>query len=321
MHPWRLSVLYAAAGRANHAGLTMMLLEAGANPNDNESLYHSAEFNDHTCTKLLLDYGAKIEGTNAVHRKLDYDDLAGLRLFLDRGADPNLGNCSGDGLIHWAITNGRRVPFLALLAERGANLRARNREGLTPFQQASRLGHTSAAKFLLRRRAGKRLTPREEFIAACSRGDRRRVKAILAKRPGTIASLTEADRGLLPSLAWRGKGKAVKVMLEAGFDVTAKGKDGETALHCAAWMGHSGIAEILIADGAPLECLEPKYNATPMEWALHGSVNSRDAIGNPLARHADHAGVVRALLNAGARPPASVDDNVPKAVKAVLLRH
>ena len=40
------SVLYAAAGVAFHAGLTRLLLERGANPNDGETPYHSPESYD-----------------------------------------------------------------------------------------------------------------------------------------------------------------------------------------------------------------------------------------------------------------------------------
>jgi hypothetical protein len=50
-----LSCLYAATGVNNNPALALVLLEAGANPNDNESLYHSTEHADHECTKLLLE--------------------------------------------------------------------------------------------------------------------------------------------------------------------------------------------------------------------------------------------------------------------------
>jgi hypothetical protein len=53
-----LSCLYAASG-LNNADLGRALLEAGTNPNDNESLHHSTEHPDLTCMKLLLGHGAK----------------------------------------------------------------------------------------------------------------------------------------------------------------------------------------------------------------------------------------------------------------------
>ena len=50
-----LSALYGAAGRTHHVGMLKLLLNTGANPDDNESLYHSLESQDSTCTRLLLD--------------------------------------------------------------------------------------------------------------------------------------------------------------------------------------------------------------------------------------------------------------------------
>ncbi len=76
-----LSALYGAAGRNHDAEMTRILLEAGANPNDNESLYHSVESSDLTCTRLLLDAGAKVTGTNALGRVMDFDNLEGLRSY------------------------------------------------------------------------------------------------------------------------------------------------------------------------------------------------------------------------------------------------
>ncbi|MEC7761691.1 MAG: hypothetical protein VX874_07260 [Pseudomonadota bacterium] len=100
-----LSALYGAAGRNHDAELTALLLKAGADPDDGESLYHSLE--EPNCTRLLLDAGAKVTGTNALFRVLDPDDLATLRLLLDHAREaPEL----DDGrLLFWAIRR-RRSP-------------------------------------------------------------------------------------------------------------------------------------------------------------------------------------------------------------------
>ena len=61
-----LSCLYAATGLNNNPALALALLEAGANPNDSESLYHSTEHRDLACMNLLLRHGATPAGTNAL---------------------------------------------------------------------------------------------------------------------------------------------------------------------------------------------------------------------------------------------------------------
>ena len=71
-----LMALHGAAGRNHDSAMTRLLLQHGANPDDNESLYHAAESSDLTCLRLLLDAGAKIDGTNALCRILDFGQPA-----------------------------------------------------------------------------------------------------------------------------------------------------------------------------------------------------------------------------------------------------
>ena len=75
-----LSTLYGAAGSNHDPALTKLLLEAGANPNDGESLYHSLE--NPACTRLLLEHGARIAESNAIYRAMDLDDDTALKLLL-----------------------------------------------------------------------------------------------------------------------------------------------------------------------------------------------------------------------------------------------
>ena len=48
------AAIYGAAGIAQHAGLTRLLLDRGADPNDEETPYHVAETRDNTVLKILL---------------------------------------------------------------------------------------------------------------------------------------------------------------------------------------------------------------------------------------------------------------------------
>ncbi|SAL53391.1 hypothetical protein AWB69_05607 [Caballeronia udeis] len=64
-----------------------MLLDAGVDPNDGESLYHWQENPD--CARPLLLRGARVTGTNALHRSPDMADPAALELLLAYGGDAN----------------------------------------------------------------------------------------------------------------------------------------------------------------------------------------------------------------------------------------
>jgi ankyrin repeat protein len=109
-----LSALYGAAGRNHDLELTTLLLEAGADPDDNESLYHSLEA--FVTTGILLEHGARIAGTNAMYKVLDDENVAALELLLRHGGDPNepagnapLTDCGSP--LMWAIRRRRFAPL------------------------------------------------------------------------------------------------------------------------------------------------------------------------------------------------------------------
>ncbi len=90
-HPERETALYGAAGVAHHAEMTKLLLERGADPNDEEAVYHSPETDDTGAMKLLVETG-KITPVNLVLmliRKHDWHDYEGAKWLLEHGADPN----------------------------------------------------------------------------------------------------------------------------------------------------------------------------------------------------------------------------------------
>jgi len=80
-HPERETALYGAAGVAHHAGLTRLLLDRGADPNDEEAVYHSPETRDNAAMQLLVETG-KLTAENLalmLIRKHDWHDYEGAK--------------------------------------------------------------------------------------------------------------------------------------------------------------------------------------------------------------------------------------------------
>jgi hypothetical protein len=96
-----------------HSG-RQLLLDAGADPNDGESLYHSLE--NPNCTRVLLQYGAHINGTNALGRSLDMTESTALELLLAHGGNANdriagaIGDFWGSLLLHAIAVRFRLLP-------------------------------------------------------------------------------------------------------------------------------------------------------------------------------------------------------------------
>jgi hypothetical protein len=180
----------------------------------------------------------------------------------------------------------------------------------TAHHLAREFGHPEIERFLLER------SPEQLRLAlACEGGDESQVRALLQQRPGLAEDLTDDDRRKLPAAAEMNKAPAVRLMLAAGWPAGARGAQGGTALHWAAWHGNVGMVRELLRYHPALHDEDDTYHQPPLGWALHGSVHSWHRA------HGDHAGVVRALLAAGATvPPESADREMSEPVRTELER-
>ena len=266
-----LPCLYGATGLNNNPALALALLEAGARPNDSESLYHSTEHDDMACVKLLLEHGATPAGSNALKHMLDREHPEGLRLLLAAGADPNEVNQRGETALHWAVWRGRSTQAVALLLDSGAHLDARRNDGRTAYAMAVNSGQTEIAALLETRGAATDLAALDRFMGACAAADAGQLHRLLAEAP-RIAVTPENER-LLPDLASNIARLRVRALLAAGMPVDARGEAGGTALHWACWKGYADLVKVLIDHGASMTIEDSQFHGTPPGWFDHGRRN------------------------------------------------
>jgi ankyrin repeat protein len=302
-----LSCLYAATGLNNNADLARALLEAGADPNDGESLYHSTEHPDLACMKLLLRYGAEPNRANALRHILDYEHSEGVQLLLDAGADPNHINERGDTALHWAVWRGRSVKIIAMLLDRGADVNAKRKDGRTAYALAILGGQQEMAAFLKSCGANTDLSPIDQFVAASAQAGQQ------LKPAPEISALPEYEH-LIPHLAAVHNTAAVRGLLAAGFDVNARGEHGGTALHWACWKGYADLVKLLLDHNAALDIKDHSFHAPPAGWLHHGTRNCGEPGG-------DYPEVARLLIAANA-PMEGCNTSTGNAdVDAVLREH
>jgi len=288
---WPLSAIYGAAGKNHHPGMTRLLLERGANPNDNESLYHSMESPDLTCTQLLLEHGAKVDGSNAIGHVLDYDRPEGLRLLLSYGGNPGYPGASDFPIFH-AIKRGRSVEHVRMLLDAGADKNVRNSDGYTPYEYALLYGQTELAAMLSGQDGNHMLSAEDAFVAACARGDRNEVKRLLSETPDIVQRLSEKQLRQLPNLAAQGNFTAVKTMVEAGWPIETRGGDWEaSALNLAVYRGDAAMTEFLLDHGADWQ-QKHGYGGNAMGTLSWASVNNGDF-------HGDWVGCAKAMIAHG----------------------
>ncbi|MEO8656909.1 MAG: ankyrin repeat domain-containing protein [Bryobacteraceae bacterium] len=284
-----LSALYGAAGKNHDFELTKLLLAAGANPNDNESLYHSLETADPTCTELLLAAGAKVTGTNSLFHVLDDEKPDRLRMLLAHGGDANESSSYLNRPLHHAIRRGRSAEVIRILLDAGADPKAATNQGMTAYRMALRYGMPEVADELAARGAEETLSESEQLLASCARG--------IAGAPGSANGLSHDQLTMLPEMAQSGNAAAVKAMVLSGWPVAMRGGDwNATALNFAVFRGDPEMTAFLLAHGARWE-ERHGYNDNVVGTLSFGSRERPEEGG-------DWVGCARALIAAGMPLPA-----------------
>jgi hypothetical protein len=162
----------------------------------------------------------------------------------------------------------------------------------TPHEVAREFGHPDVLQLLLER------TPDDLKLAlACELGDEALFRRMLDARPNLVKSLSAEELRKLPDAVRNENSQAVRLMLEAGWPLDARGEDGGTALHWAAWLGNTSIAKEILRYHPNVDIRGDAHDMSPLGWLIHGSLNSWRC------RTGDYRGTAEALLEAGARPP------------------
>lgn len=261
-HDWP-PLLYACYSRLDspdpaHSSLAVveLLLAHGADPNAG-FLWHG---NMPPFTALTGAFGEGEDGNNQPpHRQAL--DLA--RRLLAAGADPNDGQTLYNR--HFRAAD----DHLELLLAHGAPFDLRGRDGRTPHETALQAGNREIAELL--RRHGARAQPRTAlatFAAACAAGDDDAARSQLAEDATLLQQLGSLERtDLLHHAVAAHRPAAIRLMASLGFDLDAQTHN--TPLHQAAWSGDLESLRVLLELGADPTVRDPKYDATPLVWAVH----------------------------------------------------
>jgi hypothetical protein len=278
------SALYGAAGLAQSAGITRLLLEHGADPNDGETPYHAPEGYDNTVVELLLKSGRLDERSKSwmLARKADWHDHEGMKLVLEYGANPNFVPHWGNNAFQHAVTRDNGEIMLRMLLEHGADpFVVSSREGRNAIQMAVRRGRGDLFKLLDELGVDPRLTGVERLMEGCARGDGKKAQALAREEPALREELIREGGSLLGAFAGVGNAEGVRCLLDLGVPVDAlypgdryfDTAPDSTALHVSAWRGWLETTRLLLERGAPVNARDGK-GRTALQLAVKACVDS-----------------------------------------------
>jgi ankyrin repeat protein len=317
------SVLYGAAGIAHNESLTRLLLQHGANPNDEEVVYHAPEGWDLGAFRAVLESGELTPDslTMMLLRKIDWHDIEGMRLTLQHGADPTRRSRWNTSPLAHAIRSDNDVDCVALLLDHGADPTAPE-EPRTPVAMAAWAGRSDLLTLFAQRGFSIALDGVNALIAACAQCNAPRVQALAAAEPAHVTELLSHSAELLMRFAGVGNTCGVAHLLDLGADVSTPHPLGfgyfgiapqSTPLHVASWRARHDTLRLLLQRGAPLD-VPDGAGQTPLALAVRACVDSYWTERRSPAS-------VSALLSAGASVSSARYPCGYAEVDAVLLAH
>lgn len=281
-YPEYESALYGAAGVAHHAALTRLLVERGADPNDEDAVYHAPEGGDLGAMQVLVETGKVTQENLSVMlvRTCDWHDYEGVKYLLEHGADPNLGGSRGWYPLLHSIARNNSLAIIELLLDSHADPTVR-RAGVSGVELAARRGRGDLLELFARRGIALDLRGVDRLIGACAIDDRTKIKDLIRGEPQLVTELLEQGSTLLAEFTSTWNTAGVRHLLDLGVPVTALYKgDGyfdiapnSTALHVAAWTLRADLVELLLERGALVNARDAR-DRTPLYLAVKACVDS-----------------------------------------------
>ncbi len=279
------SAIYGAAGIAHHAALTRLLLEHGADPNDDETPYHSPETYDNAALEALVESGKLTErslGTMLL-RKADWHDFDGIVFLLERGVDPNRMTQFGYTALHQALRRDDALEIIEAMLDYGADPALPNpKDGLSAAAIAARRGRGDALELFARRGHPLTFDRMDALLAACARDAQSAIRSLAVSSPDVVRELIAHGGTSLAEFAGNGNTAGVRRLLDLGIDVAAPYETGDgyfsvaprsTALHVAAWRARHETVSLLIERGASVNARDAR-GRTPLALAVLACVDS-----------------------------------------------
>ncbi|KAK1265357.1 hypothetical protein QJS04_geneDACA010641 [Acorus gramineus] len=196
------------------------------------------------------------EGRTAVHLAAGKGHVRMVRMLVEGGADKDARSGNGWTAMHRAAANGDLDMVVALL-EMGADCEIPTVRGQTPLDVARDKGHREIVEMFGRG---------EIMLTAARRGDMKLLESLLRRGGGGTNGRDQYGMTALHTAAIKGHRDAVRTLIDYGADLHARDREGHTPLHLAVEGGSADAVEALVDKGADVNARTGR-GATPLYMA------------------------------------------------------
>ncbi len=208
-----------------------------------------------------------------------YNNVPIASALLSAGALIDQVDINGDPAINWATYYGY-VASMKFLIENGADLTIKSKHG-TPVDVAFRLWHADSVAQVFRKSMNADLPKNHKtLINAVRKQDAKLVKKLIMK--GAEPNLEdELGTPLIHMASENGDITTLKILVEAGADLSKLNRVGQSALTIAARFGRVEVVDYLLRSGANPNHAGEEYLLTPLMGAgVNGNVQIVEALIN-----------------------------------------
>ncbi len=265
--------------------ITLFLLLTLIQSDSNLLLAEAASSGNVAGMKAAIASGADLQSSDPLrgYSPIHYAILSGsadaVAFLLKLGCDPEFANGRGDNALQMALRLGV-TSVVGTIIDAGAYLDTLNGEGDTNLMIAARVGFIESIDLLLKAGADVNQPNQSGETALMTAAQGIRI-ACLNRLIGAEAQLDQTDTKGMTALMHANSIKMVKALIKAGANVNKQVKQGPHALTLAYKRGELETFDLLIANGADLNCRDE------FGWSLVmiGRLNSDE---NLLARLQDN---------------------------------
>ena len=304
----------------NHKSIARYLLANGADTSAQDitgatPLHESVRYGDIDIAQTLLENGADVNaednlGKTPVMLIIPEDKRESMyRLLIAHKADVAKKDAYGDTVLHTATMTSLAPDILALLVSAGADVNARNKDGVSPLLIAVQKRNFAHVKFYAVRGADINSADKAgDTPLSLALKDGQAMLEMLVNRTNALSHDSNGNTPLHTAIIADASIEQIRYLVSLSGDVNARNSDGNNALYLAVERNNKPIGELLLAKNADIFSTN-NTNDSPLHLALKKggdvqgwlitsrTISATDGSGNTALHYAVEWGLKNAALS------------------------